>query len=110
MMNKILKTFAVFAGVLLISSVMADPPAGKGLGNSNSSKVVIAPGSTPPGLSKKVSKPYGLMKQGKTPKGWTKGVKKGWNCTANGNYHKVCFDGKIKRHCQMVHGVWFCNP
>jgi len=42
--------------------------------------------SHPPGLN---SKPYGLMKQGKTPYGWSKGNKVGWKCSGAAN-HRNC--------------------
>lgn len=70
--------------------------------------MAVTPGATPPGLK---SYPYGLMKQGKTPKGWSKGIKTGWRCGAvTGGNVRVCTDRiNHKKTCHLVNGIWFCR-
>lgn len=71
---------------MFASLSMADPGPGQGHGFGHQPGVVgggnphiTSPlvGSHPPGLT---NTPYGLMKQNKTPKGWSRGLKKGWSC------------------------------
>jgi hypothetical protein len=81
-------TILVITAILLTTPlvVCADPPAGRGQGNSsanvynkqvlkNTPSVVV---TVPPG-TKNGNTPYGLSKQNKTPPGWNKGEKQGWS-------------------------------
>jgi len=67
----------------------------------------LSPTSRPPGLKQN---PYGLMKQGKTPAGWSKGIKKGWTCSGSGTSKRICLDGnRHQKICRKVNNIWFCK-